>query len=115
MPSTAFVASKDGKPMRKILLLVIIAGIVACCLFPPWVSIKALPSSNIKATYPEGYGPLWSPPSPDGPSYRTRVAVSVDAQRLSIQIGLLAFIGMCVTGWRYIWQANKKTATDERS
>jgi len=71
-----------------------IIAIVLMCLYPPWVQISRLPSSNIKGTTPAGYAFIWQQPE------RSRYSgIAIDFPRLSIQCFIVAVItgGLIVT------------------
>ena len=87
--------------MKKAVLLLIIAGIVFSCIYPPWQSIYGIRSSNIKRFNSAGYGFLFKPPSN---------VDTIDFGRLGIQIGLLLFLGSCVIFSKYIFPPTKPKA-----
>jgi len=68
--------------------------IVLMCLYPPWVQISRLPSSNIKGTTPAGYAFLWQPPEISRYS-----GIAIDFPRLLLQCFIVAVItgGLLVT------------------
>ena len=61
--------------------------IVLMCLYPPWVNIVRLPSSNIKGTNPQGYAFLWHPPEAG-----FRSGIAIDRTRLLLQILVVVLI-----------------------
>ena len=82
--------------MSYLTALIIILTITICCLFPPSKRVSKLPNSNIKQFTPIGYGPLWDPYGP------------VDFDRLSIQLGLLFFLGFCLVFSKSIFPKERK-------
>ncbi len=64
-----------------------ISIIVLFILFPPWTRTYRLPSSNIKAMEPIGYGFLLHPPEANRHS-----GVSIDFPRLGLQCGIVVLV-----------------------
>lgn len=84
--------------MKKVVLLVIILAITACCLFPPWLKIYTERNSNIKKFKPVEYSFIAIPPDE---------ANIVDFGRLGVQVGLLLFLGSCIVFSKYIFSKAK--------
>lgn len=99
--------------MRKLLLLVIITAIILCCIFPPWLRIYKEEKSNIRKFEPVGYSFITEPPevyiySPWGVLKGKAKADTIDFGRLTVQVGLLLFLGSIIIFSKYIFPQRQK-------
>jgi len=102
-----FVIGSPVASANKVTFLMMLwAGIIVIvlmCLFPPWVRVIRLPSSNIKGTIAVGYAPLWQPPEPGLyytpleklagiPAWSKVGPVSIDFPRLLLQCFIIILV-----------------------
>lgn len=82
--------------MKKIFILIVVSLIIASCLYLPWQ--RTYRDGNTKQTMPHGYSWFFNPPP-----LNYKGGIEIDYGRLSIQIGLLVFLGGCVVASKYIF------------